>query len=63
MNNRRSLPLPTTEAEATLMLSTTYTRAKFNRLDDRLTKAGWAWGDFDRNNYFTVLNHYNNAIR
>ena len=59
----RPLPLPADIAGAVDMLTTTYTRAKFNRLDDRLTAVGFDWCTFPLPDYHACLNYYNDAIR
>lgn len=63
MNSYSPLPLPTDITEAVAMLTATFTRAKFNRLDDRLTAAGFNWCTFPLPEYHACLNYYNNAIR
>lgn len=59
----RPLPLPADIAGAVDMLTTTYTRDKFDRLDGRLTAVGFDWCTFPLPDYHACLNHYNNAIR
>tara|TARA_B110000285_G_C15043565_1_gene573080 strand:+ start:172 stop:375 length:204 start_codon:yes stop_codon:yes gene_type:complete len=56
---RRSLPVPATVDEAVEMLISTYTREKFDRLDERLTAAGFDWCDFDYAEYQRCLRHRN----
>ena len=56
---RSSLTLPTTVDEAVEMLISTYTRAKFDRVDERLAAAGFDWCDFDYADYQRCLRHRN----
>ena len=66
MNNnsfqrRRSLPVPATVDEAVEMLISTYTREKFDRLDERLTAAGFNWCTFYLPEYHRCLRHRNHV--
>jgi len=56
---RSNLTLPTTVDEAVEMLISTYTRAKFDRVDERLAAAGFDWCDFDYADYQRCLRHRN----
>jgi len=56
---RSTLTLPTTVDEAVEMLISTYTRAKFDRVDERLAAAGFDWCDFDYADYQRCLRHRN----
>jgi len=56
---RSNLTLPTTVDEAVEMLISTYTRAKFDRVDERLAAAGFDWCDFFYADYQRCLRHRN----